>query len=144
MNFWLSKTDQVGVFFPIKPPLRSPKKLKGITSTQPPKIVQKAALKPTMSQASCGETPDCSDTDRAMTAMIARPTEFPNWPISLKTPPASDWRSDGNASEITRFDIVNNAARTCQRIARDSVSNGEYELSGLMGDRTRAQNGAYQ
>jgi hypothetical protein len=49
----------------------------------------------------------------AMAAVTARPTEFPNWLTSLKTPPASDWTSGGKASEITRLETVKRTRKEC-------------------------------
>lgn len=55
---------------------------------------------------------ECSVTDAEMAPVIARPTELPNWVTSLKTPPASDCRSAGKASEITRFEMVKSTRKT--------------------------------
>lgn len=71
-------SSAVGSFLSDPTSLLNPKKLKRITSTQLAKIVQNAALKPTISQAMCGVTPDCCDTDLAITAMMVEPTELPN------------------------------------------------------------------
>jgi len=45
-------------------------------------------------------------TEAAIAAVTASPTEFPNCATSLKTPPARDCKSAGNASDITRFEAV--------------------------------------
>ncbi|CRK13166.1 hypothetical protein BN1708_002524 [Verticillium longisporum] len=60
------------------------------TATMPADMVQNAARYPAISRSSRFSIPECSDTDAAMAAVAARPTELPNWATSLKTPPASE------------------------------------------------------
>ena len=77
------------------------------TTIVPANIVQNAARKPFISAISCSWIPECSVTDDAIAAVTAKPTELPNCATTLKTAPASDCVSPGNASDMTRLDTVN-------------------------------------
>lgn len=82
-----------------------------------------------------------------MAAVTARPTALPIWPTSAKTPPARDWRSAGKASEMMRFETVKRAVVIVSCVSRAVASQepkGGGVPSALIGDRARAQKGAYQ
>lgn len=70
------------------------------------KIVQNAARNPFIDPG-IALSDECSVTDDAMTAVTARPTEFPNCATSLTTPPARDWSSMGKASDMRRLEMLN-------------------------------------
>lgn len=132
----------------MNPPLLNPKKQITATPAALTKIVQKAARKPSINAILVSLEPECSVTDAAMAAVTARPTEFPNCDTSLKTPPARDCVSTGNASDMMRFDTVKSTASSAPRhqiIYRNNKRNADRNLpSGLTGDRNNAQNGEYQ
>lgn len=85
-------------------------------------------------------------TDAAIAAVTARPTLFPNWATSLKTPPASDWTSGGKESDMTRLDAVKSTVLLLAGpVYRITDRTGlMYIPSGFIGDKKRAQNGANQ
>lgn len=70
------------------------------------KIVQKAARKPSINTSLLPALVECSLTDAAMVAVIARPTELPNCATALKTLPARDCSSVGKASDMTRLQTL--------------------------------------
>jgi hypothetical protein len=82
-------------FFPTVPLFLKPTHATKNTIAIHADIAQKAARYPAMTASAWSCDGECSVTEDAIAAVIARPTELPIWETSWKTPPARDCTSTG-------------------------------------------------